>query len=71
MDISINLKVPEEINAQRKALNASWREVLMAGLKALQTPDPLITLRTDIRPHLVAASKSIKTIDDILKGVTP
>lgn len=69
--VCINLKISEDCNEQRKSLNASWREVLMAGLKALQNPDPLSSIRADLRPHLVAASKSIKAVDDILKGVIP
>lgn len=35
--LSVNLKVPEQMNEQRKLLDVTWRDVLIAGLKALQS----------------------------------
>ena len=70
----INMEVSDEMNNARKGLGVSWRDVLKAGIAALsqaKAPDGLgmEALRSDIRLHLLAANKEIKTIDDILKAL--
>jgi hypothetical protein len=68
--LSVNLKVPEQMNEQRKQLDVTWRDVLIAGLKALQSAkaDPItiakMELKALIRPHLVQAYESIKKANE-------
>lgn len=70
----VNLKVPPSMNEARIALNVTWRDILKAGIETLKTQqksyDPLSNLKTVMRPHLIAASKAIKAVDDLLKGDT-
>ena len=69
MPITINFKVPESMNEERIKLNVTWRDVLKAGLEALKNEkaDPLAALKEQLRPHLLAANKAIKTADDLMK----
>lgn len=63
--MNVNLKVPEELNDRRKAVKATWRQLLEAGLAAKETkPDPIITdLETKFKTavsNLTEAWKIIK-----------
>lgn len=58
---TINLKVPEELNKKRKALNLTWRRVIEAGLQS--KPKDL----SKIKNHIRIAAKAMKEAYEELK----
>jgi hypothetical protein len=68
--MNINFKVPEEINEKRKALNLSWRDLLMAGLKAYESPSSTVK-PSDVEPYVRSAVQSITDLwNRVKKGST-
>lgn len=67
----INLKVSNELNEKRKALNLTWRQLIQAGLKTSQKQEPLNTDLSTIIPNLRLISKAVKDVYDTLKSTKP
>lgn len=65
----VNLIVPEEMNDQRKKLNATWRTVIKAGLTALQGKPVESTkgLPPAIEGHLQQAVKNLSGAWNLIK----
>jgi hypothetical protein len=64
----INLKVSNELNEKRKALNLTWRDLIQAGLKASQKQEPLNVDHSSLIPNLRLISRAVKDLYDTLKS---
>jgi len=64
----INLRVPEELNKKRKALNLTWRQVIEAGLET--NPKDLAKIKLRIKTAAKAmkeAYEELKQFQDFIK----
>jgi hypothetical protein len=55
-DVTINLKMPGEINSRRKSLKLSWRKLIMKGLAA-----------SEAESHIKEAAKSLMKAYTLIK----
>lgn len=59
----INIKIPDELNERRKALNMTWREIIEAGIKYNSLDKPNKNL-VNLKPNLKVAIKALKEVWD-------
>jgi|WetSurMetagenome_2_1015567.scaffolds.fasta_scaffold49072_5 hypothetical protein len=66
--MNINFTVPEEWNVQRHKLNATWKEVVKAGLDALQN-QPVVSgkIPASIENHLKQSLDGISSAWKLIK----
>jgi len=67
--IRVNLEIEDELNIQRQSLNATWREVIAAGMAALtgKTHEPKKPVSITVETNLKKAVQHISSAWDIIK----
>jgi hypothetical protein len=60
-NITINLKVPEELNQERQKLKCTWRELIETGIAAKKD------LNGEIHVHLQTATQSLVKVLKLVK----
>lgn len=61
--ITVNLKVPEEINIERQKLHCTWRDLIETGIAAKKSSG----LDDEIQPLLQTATQSLLKIIKLVK----
>lgn len=61
----VNLKVPIEMNQERIKLNATWRDVLKAGIQHLQQEQSIPI--SEIKPIFTALTTHVIALNNLLK----